>query len=210
MKKDLDTLLEELTEIHSDFKLIPTDTIEIGDWVRWKCRYGCKAYGKHLNCPPYVPSPEETRKLIKCYERALVARFDAKPNPGVQPSHIHHFLWDAIKEFYDTMFELERYAFLSGYYKAFAMVGLCCAYCDECLPEQRDLSPYRACWVVVQSPTVLDHVPKRFCEHQHKMRPGMEACGIDVFKTVRNAGYELEVLTSPYEKITFFGLLLLE
>jgi len=38
----------------------------------------------------------------------------------------------------------------------------------------------------------------------------MEACGIDAFKTVRNAGYEVEVLTSPYEKITFFGLLLLE
>ncbi|MFV9677196.1 MAG: DUF2284 domain-containing protein [Methanosarcinales archaeon] len=38
----------------------------------------------------------------------------------------------------------------------------------------------------------------------------MEACGIDAFKTVRNAGYEVEVLTSPHEKITFFGLLLLE
>lgn len=38
----------------------------------------------------------------------------------------------------------------------------------------------------------------------------MEACGIDVFKTVRNAEYDVEVLTSPYEKITFFGLLLLE
>jgi len=195
MKKDLDTLLEELTHIHSDFKLISTDKVEVGDWVRWRCRYGCKAYGKHLNCPPYVPSPEETRKLIRCYERAIVARFDAKPDLEVPPSHIHHFLWDAIKVFYDTMFEMERHAFLSGYYKAFAMVGLCCAYCDECIPERENF---------------LDHAAKRFCIHPHKMRPGMEACGIDVFKTVRNAGYEVEALTSPYEKITFFGLLLLE
>jgi len=70
------------------------------------------------------PSPDDTRKLIRCYERAIVARFDAKPNLEVHPSHIHHFLWDAIKMFYDTTFEMERHAFLSGYYKAFAMVGL--------------------------------------------------------------------------------------
>lgn len=196
MKENLDTLLEDLRQIHSDFKLISADKIEVAEWVRWKCRYGCKAYGKHLNCPPYVPAVEETRELIQCYENAIVARFDAKPNPDVPPSHIHHFLWDAIKELYDTMFEFERHAFLSGYYKAFAMVGLCCAYCDECIPER--------------GKSVLDQAPKRFCEHQHKMRPAMEACGIDVFRTVRNAGYELEVLRSPSEKITFFGLLLLE
>ncbi|MBN1761855.1 MAG: DUF2284 domain-containing protein [Methanomicrobia archaeon] len=196
MKMELNTLLDELKHIHSDFKLIATDTIEVEEWVRWKCRYGCKAYGKHLNCPPYVPSVEEAKRLIQCYEKAILARFDAHPNRDVQPSHIHHFLWDAIKELYDTMFELERNAFLSGYYKALALVGLCCAYCDDCIPERKE--------------TVLDQAPKRFCAHQQKMRPAMEACGIDVFQTARNAGYELEVLTSPYEKITFFGLLLLE
>jgi predicted metal-binding protein len=196
MKKDLDTFLGELKHIHLDFELTTTDKIEVAEWVRWKCRYGCKAYGKHLNCPPYVPAVEETKRLIACYESAILARFDAHPNRDVPPSHIHHFLWDAIKELYDTMFEFERHAFLSGYYKAFALVGLCCAYCDDCIPERKN--------------TVLDQAPKRFCEHAQKMRPGMEACGIDVFKTARNVGYALEVLTSPHEKITFFGLLLLE
>lgn len=196
MKEDLDVLLDALKKVHSDFKLVSTDKIEVAEWVRWKCRYGCKAYGKHLNCPPYVPSPEETMKLIACYDKAVVVRFDAEPNRDVPPARIHHFLWDAITELYDTMFEFERHAFLSGYYKAFAMVGLCCAYCGECIPEQKD--------------TVLDNAPKRFCKHQNKMRPAMEACGIDVFKTVRNAGYGVEVLSSPDEPITFFGLLLLE
>ena len=196
MEKSLDALLEELGHIHPDFKRIPADMVEVGDWVRWKCMYGCKAYGKHLGCPPYVPSPEETRKLIKCYEKAIVARLVAKPNLEVPPAHIHHFLWDAIKELHDTMFEFERHAFLSGYYKAFAMGALPCSYCTDCLPERAGF--------------VLDQASKRFCEHQHKVRPSMEACGIDAFKTVRNAGYEVEVLTSPPEKITFFGLLLLE
>ncbi|RCV65829.1 putative metal-binding protein, partial [Methanophagales archaeon] len=67
-------------------------------------------YGKHLNCPPHVPSPEDTRKQILCYEHAIVARFDAEPNREVPPSQVHHFLWDAIKAMYDTMFELERHA----------------------------------------------------------------------------------------------------
>ncbi|MHC1600152.1 MAG: DUF2284 domain-containing protein [Candidatus Methanospirareceae archaeon] len=196
MKKELDTLLEELRRIYSDFRLISADKIEVAEWTRWKCRYGCKAYGKHLSCPPYVPSVEETRKLVHCYDKAIIARFDAIPNRDVPPAHIHHYLWDAIKEMHDTMFELERHAFLSGYYKAFAMGALPCSYCDDCLPERAGF--------------VSDQASKRFCEQQHRMRPSMEACGIDVFKTVRNAGYEVEVLTSPYEKITFFGLLLLE
>jgi predicted metal-binding protein len=195
-KKGLDILLKELGKIHSDFKLIPADKIEVAEWVRWKCLYGCRAYGKHLSCPPHVPSVKEAIKLIQCYGKAIVARFDVKPNLRVPPSHIHHYLWDAIKEQHDTMCELERYAFVSGYYKAFAMGALPCSYCEDCLPERAGFD--------------LDPASKRFCEQQHKVRPSMEAWGIDVFKTVRTAGYEVEVLTSFDAKITFFGLLLLE
>jgi predicted metal-binding protein len=196
MKKEFAALMDGLKAIHADFKLISTEIIVVADWVRWKCQYGCRAYGKHLSCPPYTPSVEETRRLIQCYERALVARFEAIPNYDVPPIRIHHYLWDAIRIMHDTMFELERYAFLSGYYKAFAMVALPCTYCEDCLPEREGFE--------------LDQVAKRFCEHQDKVRPAMEACGVDVITTVRDAGYELEVLTSLDEKIAFFGLLLID
>ncbi len=196
MKKDLNTLLRELREIHSDFRLIPASEIVVGEWVRWKCRYGCRGYAKHLSCPPYTPAPEDTLKLLRGYDKALIVRFeDVKPNPDVPPHHLHHFLWDAIKKVSDTMFELERHTFLSGYYKAFAMDALPCSYCDPCIPEEEK---------------VLDEVPKRFCRHQERMRPSMEACGIDVFATVRKVGYEAEIFLSPYQKITLFGLLLIE
>ena len=197
MKNDLNTLLPELRKIHSDFKQIAVDTIEVAEWVRWKCEYGCRAYGKHMTCPPYTPRPEETRKLLSCYENALITRFeDVQPNEDVPPAHIHHFLWDAIFKMHNTMFELERHTFLLGYYKAFAMAALPCTYCRDCLPEREGFE--------------LDYAAKRFCEHQDKARPSMEACGIDVFKTVRTAGYELEVCPSSRAKITFFGLLLIE
>jgi predicted metal-binding protein len=194
---DLDTLLRELEEIHDDFRLIPADEIEVAEWVRWKCEYGCRAYGKHLTCPPYTPRPEETRKLIRSYEQALIVRFnDVQPNLKVPYAHIHHYLWDAILTMHSTMFELERHAFLAGYYKAFAMAALPCSFCRDCLPERENFT--------------LDQASKRFCEHQDKARPSMEACGIDVFKTVRAVGYELGVRTSPKDRITFFGLLLIE
>ena len=192
-----DTLLRELEEIHDDFRLIPAEEIEVAEWVRWKCEYGCRAYGKHLTCPPYTPRPEETRKLISCYEQALIVRFnDVQPNSKVPHAHIHHYLWDAILTMHSTMFELERHAFLAGYYKAFAMAALPCSFCRDCLPERENFT--------------LDQASKRFCEHQDKARPSMEACGIDVFKTVRAVGYEIDVRTSPKDRITFFGLLLIE
>jgi predicted metal-binding protein len=195
MKKDLDILLEELRKIHEDFRVIVTDKIVVEEWVRWKCKYGCKAYGKHLTCPPHTPKPDETRKLLKNYEKAIITRFDAKPNAGISYIHIHHFLWEAILKIQDTMFELERRSFLSGYYKAFALTALPCSYCEYCIPERKEL---------------MEQISKKLCEHPDKARPSMEGCGIDVFRTVRNAGYELEVLTSPDQKITLFGLLLLE
>ncbi len=197
MKKEFKTLLQELRNIHSDFKVIAIDAIEVAEWVLWKCEYGCKAYGKHLTCPPYTPGPEETRKLLSSYEKAVITRFDdVQPNDKVPPAHIHHFLWDAIFKMHDTMFELERYTFLSGYYKAFAMTALPCTYCQDCLPEREGFD--------------LDYASKRFCQHQDKVRPSMEACGIDVYKTVRSVGYEVDVRTSPYDRLTFFGLLLIE
>jgi predicted metal-binding protein len=196
-KMTFDRLLQDLKGIHNDFKLIPTKDIEIAEWVRWKCEYGCKAFGKHMTCPPHTPRPEDTRKLINCFEKALIVRFNnVQPNSKVSPAHIHHYLWDAILAIHNTMFEFEKCAFLAGYYKAFGMAALPCSFCRDCMPEKEGF--------------VLDHAAKRFCEHPDKARPSMEACGIDVFKTVRAAGYELEVRTSYQEEITIFGLLLIE
>ncbi len=195
MKKSLENLMEELRKINPDFRVISTESIVVSEWVRWKCMFGCKAFGKHLNCPPFVPPVEETRKLLKCYKTAIIARFEAKPDYSQPPERIHHFIMETLREFYDRMFEMERIAYLSGYYKAFALYALPCPYCDPCVAEKLE---------------IIDQDPKRYCKFPHKVRPAMEATGIDVFQTVRNAGYDLEVLASPTDKILFYGLLLLE
>ena len=53
--KSLDNLFSDLRTIYHDIKLISTDMIAVADWVRLKCRYGCRTYGKHLCCRLYGP-----------------------------------------------------------------------------------------------------------------------------------------------------------
>mgnify|MGYP003809959481 CR=1 FL=1 len=48
------------------------------------------------------------------------------------------------------------------------------------------------------------------CRHKDIMRPSMEGCGIDVFKTLENAGYGAQVLKSYSEKVVLFGMVLID
>ncbi|RZN40594.1 MAG: DUF2284 domain-containing protein [Methanosarcinales archaeon] len=189
--KELNTLIPEL-----ELRQIPSGIVKTAAWVRFKCRYGCKAYGKHLSCPPYSPTYEDTEKVLRDYEHAALVEFVGLPKEtGVDPRHIHHYLWDLILVVQSTIFKLERHAFISGYYKAFGFGAYPCALCETCLPEEGDID---------------FHTAKRLCRHQDMMRPAMEASGIDVYATVRAAGFELEVVTTFDETIKTFGLLLLD
>jgi predicted metal-binding protein len=79
---------------------------------------------------------------------------------------------------------LERDIFLAGYYKAFALGAGPCNLCAEC--------------------TMKD------CRHAKSARPSLESCGIDVFSTVRNNGYHIEVLKDRSYKMNRFCLVLIE
>ena len=63
---------------------------------------------------------------------------------------------------------LEREIFLAGYHKAFALGEGPCMICGGCNLEQ--------------------------CVHPSEARPSMESFGIDVYTTVRNSGFFIEVL----------------
>jgi predicted metal-binding protein len=63
-------------------------------------------YGKRLTCPPYSPTPSETRKVIAWYRRAILLKFRSCQGYGDQPAiNIHKFIA-----------EMQREVFLSGYY----------------------------------------------------------------------------------------------
>jgi predicted metal-binding protein len=81
--------------------------------------------------------------------------------------------------------EIEKAAFFAGYYKAWAMGAGPCRLCASC--DVRSL-----------------------CRHGDKARPSMEACGIDVFQTVRSNGFTIKTLNSPHCKGNYFALILIE
>jgi predicted metal-binding protein len=78
---------------------------------------------------------------------------------------------------------LEKEIFFDGYFKAFGMGAGPCYLCEKC--------------------------PK-FCKHPEKARPAMEACGIDVFSTVRAHGLPIETLKTRNCKGNYYGLVLIE
>jgi len=197
--KNIDAHLSELRETHQDLKLISTDIIVVSDWVRFKCRYGCRAYGKHLCCPPFAPTVDETRRMISEYRYAVLVKFAAEPQSELLPQHIHHALWGSITKMHKTIYKLERKAFLSGCYKAFGIGALPCTLCESCIIEEK-----------LERNENIGPLDALRCRHKDIMRPSMEACGIDVFKTLENAGYGPKVLKDYSERVELFGLVLLD
>ncbi|MDI6786330.1 MAG: DUF2284 domain-containing protein [bacterium] len=80
---------------------------------------------------------------------------------------------------------IEEEAFKAGFYKAFAMGAGPCELCEEC---------------DVNKP----------CVHPYLARPSMEACGIDVYASVRNNGFFIETVSENQRKVNYFGLVLIE
>ncbi len=79
--------------------------------------------------------------------------------------------------------KIETEIFFDGFYKAFGLGAGPCFLCEEC-PE--------------------------FCNHSKEARPSMEACGIDVYETVRPHGFPIEVLKTKECKFNFYGIILID
>ncbi|MEI7827163.1 MAG: DUF2284 domain-containing protein [Euryarchaeota archaeon] len=193
----------------AELSFIDPSDIEVRNWVRWKCQFGCKGFGKHLSCPPYVPGPSKTKALLKEYERAYIVHFRGIPgmptiDSGDIPENWHPFLRELILWIAETMYALEQHAFYGGYYKALAFAAYPCAFCEDCVAEE--------------SKGVVDLSLKRDCRHSERVRTSMEAVGIDVFATVSKSNLPIDVIPCEddiygkiqHTKINSYGLLLLD
>lgn len=81
--------------------------------------------------------------------------------------------------------KLEREAFLAGYHKAFGYASGPCQLCEQCPTDG-------------------------LCRDPRRARPAMEACGINVFRTAREAGLPIRVVKNREQEPDFYGLLLLD
>lgn len=111
--------------------IIYTTKIETKDWLLLKCKYGCRHYSKNHACPPYAITPDDMRKLLREYKRAVLVI--GKDN-GKQ---------DSIS-FKKAVLDIENSLLLNNFNKAMAMTTGPCIGCEECLhtehcpfPEQK-------------------------------------------------------------------------
>jgi predicted metal-binding protein len=106
---------------------------------------------------------------------------------------------DSLTIMHRIIYELERKAFLCGFYKAFGMGALPCTLCDICIAEEK----------LEKNETIYPFDTIK-CRHKDIMRPSLEACGVEIFKTLENAGYSLTILKDYIESLVLFGMILLD
>ena len=82
--------------------------------------------------------------------------------------------------------KLEREVFLSGYRKAFLLFMDSCPLCDECAGRRED------------------------CKNPKMMRPSPEGMAVDVFATVRQFGFPIQVLADYSQTMNRYAFLLVE
>jgi predicted metal-binding protein len=203
--KEFDFLLEEAKRLGAmDAKIVSPDKIVVEERVLLKCKSGCHMYGHKFVCPPFTPTPDEFRKILKEYKNILIVKFhaDAEAEEDVGRSLLRNLcapdtppdLRERTKKFWEiwngdkrrillAMLELEKSAFNRGYTLAFALTAGSCTLCEKCNMEGTCTHPTMA----------------RFSEH---------ALGVNVRKTLKRVGMSLKF---PFEKSPEgIGMLLIE
>jgi len=113
-----------------DFRWIAGKDMQVRQWVRFKCTYGCDAYGRKGGCPPEVPSIPECREFFSEYAKVVVIHLQAQfPEPDERKE------WSL--QINQQLLKLERAIFLAGYHKAFQLFVDECGFCADCPGERR-------------------------------------------------------------------------
>ena len=106
----------------TEAKLIQPDSVVTAAWVRLKCQFGCPGFDLSYCCPPNTPTPEETRNIIDCYQRAILFHTIAPDSPE---------RWEKIRKLFEMLTDLEGEMFKDGFYKAFIFLAGPCALCTS-------------------------------------------------------------------------------
>lgn len=173
--------LEKLFHKHgfSNFKWIDPKNIVVSQWVRMKCTFGCRDYGKNACCPPNTPSVDECRDFFREYSKGVVFHFEKRLE---NPEDRHEWSIGINKK----LLSLEREVFTAGNPKVFLLFMDSCKLCKNCKEERAR------------------------CSNKRSARPPPEALAVDVFSTVKQLGYPIEILRDFSETMNRYAFLLIE
>lgn len=185
-RRALDDLRKFAIELGAeDGRIIATNKVVVENRVVLKCKYWCEGYGANWSCPPLVPSPDEFRSILREYKYAMVAKFkcSAKVSEeirsllvsreplGTRGRELEGFYrsWGEDKrKAHRSLLKLEKFAFTKGFALALGLRPGSCNLCTQC-----DV--------------------KKPCVHPESLRFPPEAVGVNLIKTLQNAGMRLSV-----------------
>lgn len=113
---------------YENFKWIEPGKIVVAHWVRMKCRFGCKEYGKNAVCPPNTPSVSDCGQFFCEYSKAVIFHFETTLKDPED-----RFNWT--KKINSKLGKLERELFLLGYPKVFLLYMDTCCLCSDCVTD---------------------------------------------------------------------------
>ena len=175
LEEDLVSYREKAIELGaSRAKIVLAEEIPVDERVTLKCRIPrCFGYGAGANCPPNALKPAELQELLKKYKWAI---FFVKDVPAEVIARNKETIKERVavyQEIFKIVSSLESMAFYDGHYLAFGLAaGSCrhtfCGLQKDCAAMQGDK-----------------------CRFSLLSRPSMEAVGIDVYKMVAEADWDI-------------------
>jgi predicted metal-binding protein len=181
--------------------IIPAGDIVVESRTVLKCIFGCNGWGSHV-CPPYVPTVDEFKGMLKDYQWALLADWKSEnyitkeisenfikyglsppedPETAEAYQKIKRTLLKERKErIQPGSLELEKLAWTMGYSTALATFPGMCAWCAN--------ADYSA---------VSCAKDRSECHHQALRRPCLMGLGIRLDKTLERL--KIEPISFPIE-----------
>lgn len=140
----------------------------------------CMYYGTNAHCPPYAPPIENTEKLFRSFQSAILVGVREVSNAVVPKSGEDYKNWWKTSQLQPLMSRLntivgtvESEAYYLGYYFATAFSA----------------GPCKGIFCSDISCQALERGNR--CRHIMRARSCMEGSGIDVFRTVTSAGWDI-------------------
>lgn len=173
LNKDLSKYRQEAIRLGAtDSKIITMESIPIDERVSLKCKIPiCFGYGTSINCPPYTVTPSELKEITKKYRYAIFFKLDVEPEVIVRNRETIHKRVSAYKKIFEIVNTIESMAFYDGYYLA---VGFAAGSCKSTYCYSLECSALK----------------RERCRHELKVRPSMEAVGIDAYKLATSIGWD--------------------
>jgi predicted metal-binding protein len=172
--KDLERYKGKVFELGATHaKIIKTEEIPVDERVALKCQIPrCFGYGTSAHCPPNTMKPDELRKHLENYQWAIF--FTRRvPTELLIKGATDKDRIAAFQSIYKIVKSIESLAFYDGHYLAFGLgVGSCRkTFCGQ----------HKTC----------SALEGKSCRFGLLARPSMEAVGINVYKMVATAGWDI-------------------